>query len=302
MNPGMTHAIIHKERSVLEQKGAAMALDSPADVEQTEDIDRLIDEGLGAAEREDTATARAALRKATRLAPERIDGWLGLAQVVGTFSERRQAYERVLQLEPGNAAAQQGLEDLKTGRVNPHAAAAPTLEPALPVERENRPMPQATEITMCYRHPARETGLRCFQCERPICASCAFTTPVGQVCLECRKARRSPLYNVSAVDALKAAAVGFVAGLVGGFIASLLSNLGFFFFFFILFFIGPAVGEAVMRIITWGTNKRGRIIQAAASIAIIAGVLMMRMFLYIDGLTLLIFLAFAIGTVIQRLK
>src|SRR5439155_8077403 len=34
----------------------------------------------------------------------------------------------------------------------------------------------------CYRHPNRETGLSCTECERPICTECMRMTPVGPRC------------------------------------------------------------------------------------------------------------------------
>jgi membrane associated rhomboid family serine protease len=49
-------------------------------------------------------------------------------------------------------------------------------------------MPEQTEsdvATRCYRHPDRPTGLRCSNCDRPICAECMTPTPVGQRCPEC---------------------------------------------------------------------------------------------------------------------
>jgi membrane associated rhomboid family serine protease len=36
--------------------------------------------------------------------------------------------------------------------------------------------------TVCYRHPDRQTGLRCSRCDRPICGECANPAPVGQLC------------------------------------------------------------------------------------------------------------------------
>ncbi len=41
----------------------------------------------------------------------------------------------------------------------------------------------------CYRHPNRETGVRCSNCERPICPDCMTTTPVGMRCPECARQR-----------------------------------------------------------------------------------------------------------------
>jgi membrane associated rhomboid family serine protease len=38
------------------------------------------------------------------------------------------------------------------------------------------------ETRYCYRHPDRETGLSCSECERPICEDCANFGPVGIRC------------------------------------------------------------------------------------------------------------------------
>ena len=39
----------------------------------------------------------------------------------------------------------------------------------------------------CYRHPKRETGVRCSNCDRPICPDCMTTTSVGMRCPECAR-------------------------------------------------------------------------------------------------------------------
>ena len=41
---------------------------------------------------------------------------------------------------------------------------------------------QQQPVTTCYRHPNRETGLRCSRCGRPICGECAVPAAVGQLC------------------------------------------------------------------------------------------------------------------------
>ncbi|MFC9242957.1 rhomboid family intramembrane serine protease [Streptomyces sp. NPDC057136] len=37
----------------------------------------------------------------------------------------------------------------------------------------------------CYRHPGRETGIRCTRCERPICTECMVNASVGFQCPNC---------------------------------------------------------------------------------------------------------------------
>ncbi|MGW2422030.1 rhomboid family intramembrane serine protease [Streptomyces sp. NPDC001709] len=43
----------------------------------------------------------------------------------------------------------------------------------------------AHRVPVCYRHPDRETGVRCTRCERPICPECMISASVGFQCPEC---------------------------------------------------------------------------------------------------------------------
>ncbi|MFE4051427.1 rhomboid family intramembrane serine protease [Streptomyces sp. YIM B13518] len=43
----------------------------------------------------------------------------------------------------------------------------------------------AQRVPVCYRHPDRETGVRCTRCERPICPECMVDAAVGFQCPEC---------------------------------------------------------------------------------------------------------------------
>jgi membrane associated rhomboid family serine protease len=48
-----------------------------------------------------------------------------------------------------------------------------------------------TQFATCYRHPSRETGVRCQRCERPVCPECMVPADVGVQCLDCVRAAPS---------------------------------------------------------------------------------------------------------------
>jgi membrane associated rhomboid family serine protease len=43
----------------------------------------------------------------------------------------------------------------------------------------------AGAVPVCYRHPSRETYVRCTRCDRPICPECMKEASVGHQCPEC---------------------------------------------------------------------------------------------------------------------
>ncbi|MFF3908216.1 rhomboid family intramembrane serine protease [Streptomyces sp. NPDC001848] len=57
--------------------------------------------------------------------------------------------------------------------------------PGSPRGPQNQGPSEARQLPVCYRHPDRETGIRCTRCERPICPECMVNASVGFQCPEC---------------------------------------------------------------------------------------------------------------------
>jgi hypothetical protein len=116
----------------------------------------------------------------------------------------------------------------------------------------------------CYRHPERETFVRCGRCDQPICMGCAMQGPVGLRCKTCGKPARDALASMRPSQILLGFLVsGGVAGAVGYFGA----QFGWF-MIVVGFFAGTLIAEALDR--TVGI-KRGPRILAIAVIGILVG-------------------------------
>jgi len=95
-------------------------------------------------------------------------------------------------------------------------------------------MTESTTNTLyCYVHPSRETSLRCNNCNRPICASCAIRTPTGYRCKECVRGQQQTFNTAEWYDYI----IGFVAAAflsgIASFLVTLIGNIGFFGWFLI---------------------------------------------------------------------
>ncbi|MFF0745032.1 rhomboid family intramembrane serine protease [Streptomyces sp. NPDC004111] len=54
-----------------------------------------------------------------------------------------------------------------------------------PKSPDQQPADEAGAVPHCYRHPDRETGIRCTRCEKPICTDCMVDASVGFQCPDC---------------------------------------------------------------------------------------------------------------------
>jgi hypothetical protein len=101
------------------------------------------------------------------------------------------------------------------------------------------------ETWPCYRHPNRQTALRCIECERPICVDCAVQGPVGFKCPDDARTSRAARGVVPTHRLARGIAAGLVVALVLG---SALAVANVPFFGLILgYFVGAATGAVTKR-------------------------------------------------------
>lgn len=120
----------------------------------------------------------------------------------------------------------------------------------------------------CYRHPDRETRLRCNSCDKPICVECAVQTPTGYRCKECVRGQQKIFNTAQVSDYIFGAIVAAILAYLGAYVTQL---IGFFIFF--IFLISPAIGvgiaEVVRRVIKRRRSKR--LFQVIAGAAALGG-------------------------------
>ena len=160
----------------------------------------------------------------------------------------------------------------------------------------------------CYRHPDTETGLRCGNCDRPICVRCVVQHPVGIRCPECARSRRLPMFDVSAVYYARAVGAAVVIGAGGAtgllLLSLLLSPLGpagFYLRWLALVGIGYLLGKGV----NWAVNrKRSRGLQWIAGVGVVATYLVVSPFLglALNSLFGLLALAAAVYVAVMQLR
>ena len=163
-----------------------------------------------------------------------------------------------------------------------------------------------TETLFCYNHPARETSLRCNNCNRPICASCAVRTPTGYRCKECVRERQRTFETSEAQDFI----VGFlVASFLSGIAASLVTVVGGigFFGWFLIAAGAPVAATVIAEGVRAATRKRrSRALFITVAVGVVLGALPVILFqLFIGNMFGIVFqviyLVIAVPTVYARL-
>lgn len=213
--------------------------------------------------------------------PDLVEAWLGLGELSTDAAEKERAYRQALALDPENVVAQAGLAgeplpeaadtDEPETAVSPpppvitQQAPAAQQKPALPAEKDDE------FILYCYRHPERDTSLRCYSCNKPICIDCANKTPVGYICPECLYNLEEKFFTATKIDYLLASVVSFILSLLAGFVV--VNFGGGFFWVLIVLFVAGGVGAFVAKL-TYRVigGRRGRYIPHIVATMVILGV------------------------------
>lgn len=270
-----------------------------------DEIAQLIQEGQAAARAGDTFTARERFRRATELEPQRAEAWIGLSSAVPILAEKHDHLRRALALAPGHPEALSGLAAVERLLAAGHQLApAPAEHPAdQPAAGQPRPPAPAR----CYRHRGHETGLRCIQCERPICGECAELTPVGQLCPDCRLVRRPRNYQISLANLGAAGLAGLLGATAGALVVMLVISPLPLVGLLLALLAGPFSGGLIVGVSDRLTQaKRGRAMQIAVGLGIGLGGLPLLLSTLAGPwlLTLLLagYLALAVSSAAARLR
>ena len=100
---------------------------------------------------------------------------------------------------------------------------------------------------VCYKHPNRESLLRCNQCERNICPDCAVLTPIGYRCKECIRGQQKIFNTAETVDYPIAFFVAAFLSLIGSLIAGMLGLWGIF--------LAPIAGGVTAEAVRWAIRR-----------------------------------------------
>ena len=260
----------------------------------------LLKQGERAARLGKAQAAEGVYRQALEEYPLSAEAWLGLSQVAPSEVERTAAHRRALELDPNlstgpeppnapvttstapdsltpfesasnqlDAALKESGNWLQQATVNKPEAVTQTHAPIHTVESTaDIRKPPASETTTCFYHPKRATSLHCNRCAKPICTSCAISTPVGYRCKECINDQQETFYSAVWYDYIAAVVVTIPMALIASYIISGISWLTIF----IAPFAGTLIAEGVRLV---SGRRRGRWLPIAVSVSIVLGSLPM---------------------------
>jgi hypothetical protein len=127
-----------------------------------------------------------------------------------------------------------------------------------------------TNTLYCYVHPTRETTLRCNNCDRPICASCAVRMPTGYRCKECVKGHQKIFDTAEWYDYLIGFGVAAFLSGIASFLVTLVGNIGFIGWFLVVAG-SPTAGVVIAEALRFALRKhrsRNLFITVAAGVVL----------------------------------
>ena len=103
-------------------------------------------------------------------------------------------------------------------------------------------------VLTCYKHPQRETLLRCNRCGQPICTECSVLTPTGYRCKDCVRGQQKIFDSSRSSDYFIGISIALVLSFAGSWLADILG--------FLTLFVAPVVGFLIAEAIRWTVKKR----------------------------------------------
>jgi len=128
-----------------------------------------------------------------------------------------------------------------------------------------------TDTLYCYVHPNRETSLRCNNCNRPICASCAVRTPTGYRCKECVKGHQKQFDTSEWYDYIVGFVIAAILSGIASFLVTLIGGIGFF--GWIIIIVGaPTAGTLIAEVLRAVLRKhRSKNLFITVSVGVVLG-------------------------------
>lgn len=171
---------------------------------------------------------------------------------------------------PAPQAVQESRARTQPVTVPDTVAPKPNPEPAQPHAHTLAPagaaVEGATEETLaCKNHPDRQTTLRCYRCNEPICKDCAKRTSVGYLCPQCVYAAEEKFFTATVRDYIVGAVISLVLSSIAAWFASILG----FWVIFVAAAVGTLIGTATFYAVG---RRRGRYLPYIVVAMVIAGV------------------------------
>jgi len=165
-----------------------------------------------------------------------------------------------------------------------------------------------TETTFCYLHPTRETSLRCKNCDRYICSSCAIGTPTGYMCKECINQRKKKFDTAVWYDYLIGFGITFILSLIASILVGIVASFIGFFIFFLAAIIGRGAGVFISNITLRAINKRrSKTLFYACATGVVLGAIPIAIWMFIfgnwfAGLAIVLYIFIVTPTVYSRVS